>query len=167
MESIRKKDILKSNTIINLSKLPNDNIKSIVCEFFLRKLRYYLYEKGSSREPILYVIIDEAHRLKYDQKSSIGQLLKEARKYGVGVVLSTQDPVDFTDLVYNNVGGILTLQITAPKYAKIIAQHLGGDVDWKFVKNELSDEFSACVKFSHRDQNIKFKVMPHYEREQN
>ncbi|MCK5217859.1 MAG: ATP-binding protein, partial [Methanosarcinales archaeon] len=165
--TIKFEDILKSNTIINLSKLPNDNIKSIVCEFFLRKLRYYLYEKGSSREPILYVIIDEAHRLKYDKKSSIGQLLKEARKYGVGVVLSTQDPVDFTNLVYNNVGGILTLQITDPKYAKNIAQHLGGDVDWKFVKNKLSDKFSACVKFSRRDQNIKFKVMPHYEREQN
>lgn len=165
--TIKFEDILKSNTIINLSKLPNDNIKSIVCEFFLRKLRYYLYEKGSSREPILYVIIDEAHRLKYDKKSSIGQLLKEARKYGVGVVLSTQDPVDFTDLVYNNVGGILTLQITDPKYAKNIALHLGGDVDWKFVKNKLSDKFSACVKFSHQDKNIKFKVMPHYEREQN
>lgn len=165
--TIKFEDILKSNTIINLSKLPNDNIKSIVCEFFLRKLRYYLYEKGSSREPILYVIIDEAHRLKYDKKSSIGQLLKEARKYGVGVVLSTQDPVDFTDLVYNNVGGILTLQITDPKYAKNIAQHLGGDVDWKFVKNKLSDKFFACVKFSSHDQNIKFKVIPHYEREQN
>lgn len=103
--------------------------------------------------------------MKYDKKSSIGQLLKEARKYGVGIVLSTQDPVDFTDLVYNNVGGILTLQLTDPKYAKNIAQHLGGDVDWKFVKNKLSDKFSACVKFSRNDQNIKFRVKPQYERE--
>jgi hypothetical protein len=164
---IKFQDIIKTKTIINLSSLPSDDIKSIVCEFFLRKLRYYLYEKGSSRDPILYVIIDEAHRLKYDKNSSIGQLLKESRKYGAGIVLSTQDPVDFTDLVYNNVGGILTLQLTDPKYAKNIAQHLGGDVDWKFVKNKLSDKFSACVKFSRNDQSIKFRVTPQLEREQN
>lgn len=158
-------DLVKSRTVVNLGILPNDNLKAVVCEFLLRKLRYYLYGLPESREPRLFIIIDEAHRLKYEKSSSTGQLLKEARKYGVGLTLSTQDPVDFPDLVYNNIGGILSLQLTDPKYAKSIAEHLGGKVSWQSVKNELSDKFAAFVKFSSQSDEIKLKVIPYYERE--
>lgn len=159
-------DLVKSHTIVNLGMLPNDNLKAVVCEFLLRKLRYYLYGLPESREPRLFIVIDEAHRLKYEKSSSTGQLLKEARKYGVGLTLSTQDPVDFPEPVYNNIGGILSLQLTDPKYAKGIAEHLGGKVNWQSVKNELSEKFAAFVKFSSQSDVIKFKVIPHYQREQ-
>ncbi|MEW5949010.1 MAG: DUF87 domain-containing protein, partial [Thermodesulfobacteriota bacterium] len=156
-------DLIKDQAIINLGILPNDNLKAVVCEFLLRKLRYYLYSLPESRKPKLFIVIDEAHRLKYTKDSSAGQLLKEARKYGVGLMLSTQDPVDFADLVYNNIGGIVSLQLTEPKYAENIAKHLGGGVKWQDVKNGLSEKFSAYVKFSSKPEVIKFKVLPHYE----
>jgi hypothetical protein len=158
-------DLIKGRTIVNLGVLLNDNLKAVVCEFLLRKLRYYLYSLPESREPRLFIVIDEAHRLKYEKTSSTGQLLKEARKYGVGLTLSTQDPVDFPDLVYNNIGAILSLQLTDPKYAKSIAEHLGGRVGWQSVKNDLSEKFSAFVKYSSRPDVIKFRVTPHYERQ--
>jgi len=157
-------DIMKGQTLVNLGTLPNDNLKAVVCEFFMRKLRYYLDKIGESRDPRLYVIIDEAHRLKYEREASAGQLLKEARKYGVGMLLATQDPVDFTDVVYNNIGGIMSLQLTDPKYAKTIAEHLGGKVTWKNVKNDLSSKFSAFVKFSQNPDAIRFDVIPYYKR---
>ena len=157
-------EILKGQTIVNLGTLPNDNLKAVVCEFFMRKLRYYLDKIGESRDPRLYVIIDEAHRLKYEREASAGQLLKEARKYGVGMLLATQDPVDFTDVVYNNIGGIMSLQLTDPKYAKTIAEHLGGKVKWQNVKNDLSSKFAAYVKFSQKPDAIRFDVTPHFER---
>lgn len=157
-------DLVKRHTIINLGILPNDNLKAVVCEFLLRKLRYFLYGLAESREPRLFTVIDEAHRLKYEKSSSTGQLLKEARKYGVGLLLSTQDPVDFPDLVYNNIGGILSLQLTDPKYAKAIAEHLGGKVNWQSVKNELSEKFAAFVKFSGQSEVIRLKVIPYYQR---
>lgn len=150
--------------VVNLGILPNDNLKAVVCEFLLRKLRYYLYSLPESREPRLFIIVDEAHRLKYEKSSSTGQLLKEARKYGVGLILSTQDPVDFPDLVYNNIGGILSLQLTDPKYAKSVAEHLGGQVSWQSVKNELSEKFAAFVKFSSHPNAIRLRVTPYYER---
>ena len=156
--------IMKGQTVVNLGTLPNEKLKAVVCEFFMRKLRYYLDKIGESREPRLYVIIDEAHRLKYEREASAGQLLKEARKYGVGMLLSTQDPVDFTDVVYNNIGGIMSLQLTDPKYAKSIAEHLGGKVTWQNVKNDLSSKFSAYVKFSQNPDAIRFDVIPHFER---
>jgi len=156
--------IMNGQTVVNLGILPNEKLKAVVCEFFMRKLRYYLDKIGESREPRLYVIIDEAHRLKYEREASAGQLLKEARKYGVGMLLSTQDPVDFTDVVYNNIGGIMSLQLIDPKYAKSIAEHLGGKVTWKNVKNDLSSKFSAYVKFSSNENAIGFDVVPHYER---
>ncbi|NMX21940.1 hypothetical protein C5S30_05820 [ANME-1 cluster archaeon GoMg4] len=157
-------EIMKGQTIVNLGTLPDEELKAVVCEFFMRKLRYHLDTIGESREPRLYVIIDEAHRLKYEREASAGQLLKEARKYGVGLLLATQDPVDFTDVVYNNIGGIMSLQLTDPKYAKTIAEHLGGKVKWQNVKNDLSAKFAAYVKFSQKPDAIKFEVIPHYER---
>jgi len=156
---------MKSQTVVDLGVLPDDNLKAVVCEFFIRKLFYYLKKLPESREPKFYVIIDEAHRLKYDKKSPMGRLLKEGRKYGVGVILSTQDPVDFPDLVYNNIGGLMSLQLTDPNFAKKIAEHLGGEIDWKNVKNDLSQKFSAYVKFSNRRDVIKFKTIPYYLRE--
>ena len=156
--------IMNGQTVVNLGILPNDKLKAVVCEFFMRKLRYYLDKSGESREPRLYVIIDEAHRLKYERKASAGQLLREARKYGVGMLLATQDPVDFTDVVYNNIGGIMSLQLIDPKYAKSIAEHLGGKVAWRNVKNDLSSKFSAYVKFSSNENAIRLDVVPHYER---
>ncbi len=156
--------IMRSQTIVNLGTLPNDTLKAVVCEFFMRKLRYYLYKIGGSEKPRLYVIIDEAHRLKYEREASAGELLKEVRKYGVGMLLATQEPVDFTDVVYNNIGGIMSLQLTDPKYAKSIAEHLGGKVTWRNVKNDLSSKFSAYVMFSRNSAAIRFSVIPHYER---
>ena len=156
--------LIAGQTIVNLGQLKNDTLKAVVVEFLLRKLRYYLYTLPDSRDPRMFVVIDEAHRLKYDREASAGRLLKEARSKGVGLLLATQDPVDFTDVVYNNIGGILSLCLPDPPYAKKVAEHLGGKVTWQDVKNSLSGKFSAFVKFSSRPEAIRLQVTPHYQR---
>lgn len=156
--------LTKGRSIVKLGVLPNDNLKAVVCEFMLRKFRYYLYTLPESRDPRLFIVIDEAHRLKYEREASAGQLLKEARSKGVGLILATQDPVDFTHVVYNNIGGILSLCLTEPTYAKTVAEHLGGKVGWQDIKNGLSSKFSAYVKFSSHPDAIRFRVTPFYER---
>jgi len=158
-------ELIKGQTIINLGILPNDNLKAIVCEFMLRKLRYYLYSLSESRDPRLFAVIDEAHRLKYERDTSAGTLLKEGRKYGIGLVLATQDPVDFTELVYNNVGATLSLQLNEPKYAKNVAEKIG--VSGESLKDGLSEKFSAYIRFSKSPEPIKFKIKPYYERVSN
>lgn len=153
--------LVKGQTIVSLGTLPNDNLKAIVCEFMLRKLRYFLYSLSESRSPRLFAVIDEAHRLKYEREASAGILLKEGRKYGVGLILATQDPVDFTDLVYNNIGAILSLQLNEPKYAKNVGEKIG--VSGDEIKDGLSEKFSAYVRFSNSGA-VKFKIKPYYER---
>lgn len=156
--------LMTKQTIVNLGQMKNDKLKAVVSEFLLRKLRYFLYTLDDSRQPRMFIVIDEAHRLKYERETSAGQLLKEARSKGVGMLLATQDPVDFTDVVYNNSGGVLSLCVPDPHYAKKIAEHLGGNVTWQNVKNDLSGKFSAYVKFSSRPDVVAFRVIPFYER---
>jgi len=163
--SVPFSQLITGQTIVKLGQLKSDNLKAVLCEFLLRKLRYYLYTLDDSRQPRMFVVIDEAHRLKYEREASAGQLLKEARSKGVGLLLATQDPVDFTDVVYNNIGGIMSLCLPNPNYAKKVAAHLGGEVTWQNVKNDLSSKFSAFVKFSSRPDVIAFKVIPFYERQ--
>ena len=164
-------ELMKGRTIVNLGTLPDDKLKAVVCELMLRKLWYYVSNLPEATGPRLFVVIDEAHRLKYEAASSAGRLLKEGRKYGVGLILSTQDPVDFPDFVYNNVGGVLSLQLTNPKYAKQIAgflslQHLGGRNEWQRVMDDLSEKFSAFVRFfGSQSAGVKIRVTPYYERQ--
>ena len=139
--------------------------KPLSANLCLRKLRYYLYSLSESRDPRLFAVIDEAHRLKYEKETSAGTLLKEGRKYGIGLVLATQDPVDFTELVYNNVGATLSLQLNEPKYAKNVAEKIG--VSGESLKDGLSEKFSAYVRFSNSPKPIKFKIKPYYERVSN
>ena len=96
----------------------------------------------------------------YERETSTGQLLKEARKYGVGLVLATQDPVDFTEVVYNNIGALVSLQLNEPKYAKKVAENLG--VKMKDLIEGLSEKFSAYVRFS-RSNAIKFRITPYFK----
>ncbi len=68
----------------------------------MRKLWNFVYKWGESRVLRLFCVADEAHRLAYP-KSPIDSILREARKYGVGMILTSQSPHDFDPIVFGNV----------------------------------------------------------------
>ena len=58
-----------------------------------------------------FVVLDEAHRLSFDEGSPVERLLREGRKFGLGVVLASQQPSDFGPIAFANTAAKLIFQV--------------------------------------------------------
>lgn len=153
-------DLIRETTVVGLKDFPTETVKAVIAEFFLNKLSYYLYSWDRSKNMKLYCVIDEAHRLMYDN-SPLDRFLRESRKYGVGVILASQRPVDFNETVLANVGGVMSFQCSLEKDAHYIARQL--NLETRKIKN-LIEPGLGYIKFSRSEKSEKVKVIPLKER---
>ncbi len=155
------KEIVKRTTSLQLKDLPTEQVKIAASDFFLRRLWYFMYKLGQSSYLRLYCAIDEGHRLAYD-KSPLDQFLREARKYGVGVILSSQRPSDFSETIIANIGSIVCLQCPLESDARFMSKQINC--------SERSIQFlgkvgRAIVKFSSNESPFDVQISPISERE--
>jgi hypothetical protein len=90
--------------------------------FILEKIYSAMLMKGVTKQLRLMVVIDEAHKLCGDE--TIISLVKEARKYGLGLILSSQETRDFHPSVFANTGTLIALGLEDAD-ATVMAKHLG------------------------------------------
>jgi DNA phosphorothioation-dependent restriction protein DptH len=97
-------DLLMQPCVIGINELPGEYSKGAVVELILNGLYNRLLAKGAKKENELrtdfFVIVDEAHKLA--KLPCITTLMREARKFGVGVILSSQRANDFNDTIIAN-----------------------------------------------------------------
>ena len=77
------------------------SLEKVVTEFLLWNLIGYLESVGPSSLRC-FVVLDEAHRLSLGENSPVERLLREGRKFGIGVILASQQPEDFSPVAYSN-----------------------------------------------------------------
>ncbi len=159
--SMNFREMFKDTTVLKLRDMPTDEVKYAVAEFFINKLKYELYSRGKSNKIVLYCVVDEAHRL-LDERSPLNDLLRESRKYGTGVILSSQRPSDFSDTVLANIGGIISFQCRLDKDASFIGKQMG--MNFEDIKN-LTETGTGYASFSSHKEVSKIKVKPLWERE--
>jgi len=76
-------------------------LERAVTEFLLWNLIGFLESTGPS--PLrVFVVLDEAHKLSFAVGSPTERLLREGRKFGVGLILASQQPSDFSPVAFNN-----------------------------------------------------------------
>jgi hypothetical protein len=152
--------IVKQPTAIQLKDLPTEEVKTAVSDFFLRRLWYYMYKLGQSKDLRFYCAVDEGHRLAYE-KSPLDQFLREARKYGVGIMLSSQRPSDFSETVVANVATLVCLQCPLENDAKFMAKQLNCSPQ----ETQFLDEVGkSIVKFSSSRKPLNVQIVPIYQR---
>ena len=148
--------LVRETTVVELKDFPTETVKSAIAEFFLNKLYYYIYSLDRSKKIKMYCIIDEAHRLMYEN-SPLDKLLREARKYGVGVILASQRPSDFNETVLANAGALLSFQCTLDRDAKFVSKQL--NLEPRKIKN-LAEPGLGYIKFSRGEKADKIKITP-------
>src|SRR5262249_17270794 len=75
------------------------SLERAVTEFLLWNLIGYIEALGPS--PLrCFIVLDEAHKLSFDQGSPIEKLLREGRKFGLGIILASQQPEDFSSVAF-------------------------------------------------------------------
>lgn len=103
----------KRVVIINLKGLEGKTQK-VVSEFLLWDLYSYLVARGP--QPVhAFVVLDEAHNLSFDRDTPVDKIVREARKFGLGLIVASQQPSDFGDTVFSNTGSKLLFQLADEK----------------------------------------------------
>ena len=118
--------------------------------FMLEKIYAAMLTAGVSKKVRVVVVVDEAHKLCGDE--TITSLIKEARKYGLGLILSSQETRDFHPSVFLNTGTLISLALEDAD-ATVMAKHMGltEKVDQKQAKDMILNQGSgqALVRSQH------------------
>ncbi len=94
--------VLEETHVLRLSNLATPELMVAVSRFVLQKIYADMLAKGPTHEMRVFAVVDEAHKLSYEE--TLTELIREARKYGVGVLLASQSVKDFDRVVFDMVG---------------------------------------------------------------
>jgi DNA phosphorothioation-dependent restriction protein DptH len=163
--SVSINDILSKNSIIDLSKLHTPELMKSVARFVLQAVYNRMLADGPSKSIKLYVVIDEAHKLSYDQ--TLTDLIREARKYGVGFILASQSVRDFATVVFENMGTKIALQLEGED-AKFMAENFGATdkTSKEAVLSMLPSQkpLRALIRNNHFEPFAQVDIRPFYEK---
>lgn len=107
---------LRDRVVILQLKGLEYSLEQAVTEFLLWNLIGYVESKGPS--PLrCFVVLDEAHRMSFDRGTPVEKLLREGRKFGLGLLLASQQPEDFSPVAFGNTATKVVFQISDDKSA--------------------------------------------------
>jgi len=129
----------------------NDSQRMFFVTLLLNKIVAWMRrQSGSSRlKALLYM--DEIYGFfppikNPPSKEPMITLLKQARAYGLGVVLSTQNPVDLDYKGLSNIGTWFIGRLQTKQDVKRVIDGLGGKIDSSFSKDEIANLLSNLQK---------------------
>jgi len=95
--------------VIQLKGLEH-SLERAVTEFLLWNLIGFVESIGPG--PVrCFVILDEAHKLAFVPGSPAEKLLREGRKFGLGLILASQQPEDFSRVAFANTATKMVFQV--------------------------------------------------------
>ena len=110
------------------------SLERAVTEFLLWNLVGYIESLGPSSLRC-FIVLDEAHKLSFAQGSPVEKLLREGRKFGLGLILASQQPEDFSPVAFANTATKIIFQVADDKstvsrqlYRKISNTHSFADI---------------------------------------
>ncbi len=107
----------KKGLILNLKTLGEGTIQNAVSAFVLRKIYKDILKWDETNELKLAIVLDEAHRLSKDV--TLPLIMQEARKFGVMVVIASQNINHFHPNVIGNAGTKIIYRTNAPASAQV------------------------------------------------
>lgn len=137
-ESISWRKIINNRNAVHIIQLKGLEGKTgkVVTEFLLWDLYNYFVSEGP-KSLRFFCVLDEAHNLSFEKDSSVDKLVREGRKFGLGLIFASQQPEDFSSTAYSNTA------------TKLIFQVLD---DTKKVSKKLA---LKCRNFSRSDQVLE------------
>jgi hypothetical protein len=156
--------VLEETHVLRLSNLATPELMVAVSRFALQKIYADMLAKGPTHEMRDFAVVDEAHKLSYEE--TLTELIREARKYGVGVLLASQSVKDFDRVVFDMVGTKIALQLEGTD-AKVMAENLGlvdkqeRDIARLFILNQAPHV--ALVRSNHFEPYIQAELTAFYK----
>lgn len=156
--------ILSRTSIIRLANLATPELMVAVSRFVLQKIYATMLSYGPTSDLRVFAVVDEAHKLSFDE--TLTELIREARKYGVGILLASQSVKDFDRIVFDIVGTKIALQLEGDD-AKIMADNLGltdkNERDMARAMILHQPPHRALIRSNHYEPYIQADITPFFE----
>lgn len=114
--TISLNQITEGLTCIDLSKLTSSSLKDLIAWTILQYLDTLMRLEGVREEIRLVIVLDEAWKLCKDADSLPVTIIKEGRKYGYSLIVSTQDVIDVAEPILSNAGTAIIHRTEHPRY---------------------------------------------------
>lgn len=156
--------LLGDRVVFDLHRLPNDQIKAAMAEFFVARLHGHLLRGDQPHEFRRLLVFDEAHRMAKNNR--LVALAREGRAFGVGLAIGTQFPGDVLLELSGNLAAKLFLHNGEEKHRRAVAKTLvGTGYAAEPVMRELGRlrQHQALVQLSSGGY-VSVDLLPHYRR---
>ena len=117
----------------------------VLVEMLLWHLFFHLKAHGQNTLRV-FCVLDEAHHLSFRENGPINSLLREARKFGLGIIFASQQPEDFNPVAYSNSASKLIFQTSDPKLK--VSRFLAGKAE-NFEKPEEIRDVIGTLEQGH------------------
>jgi DNA phosphorothioation-dependent restriction protein DptH len=97
------------------------SVERTVTEFLLWNLIRFVEARGPG--PLrCFIVLDEAHKMSFAAGSPVEKLVREGRKFGLGLILASQQPEDFSPVAFANTATKIVFQVSDDR--RVISRQL-------------------------------------------
>jgi len=97
-------------TLVRIHLTQNESLQRAFSSFILHNIYQSMFARGEQRSFTHAIVIDEAHRA--SRLKLLPTLAKECRKYGIFLIIASQEARDFNVSLFSAVGNYLVLRVT-------------------------------------------------------
>jgi DNA phosphorothioation-dependent restriction protein DptH len=121
-------------TIVRIHSTRNEMLQNAFASFVFYSLYKDMFRRGVQGAITHAIVFDEAHRAA--RLKLIPQFAKECRKYGLSLVLASQEAKDFAPALFSAIGNYLVLRVTEPD-ARTLSRMTAATADEKRVADQM------------------------------
>jgi hypothetical protein len=119
-------DLTRGFVCIDLSRVTSSILKDIVSQTILQHIDTEMRLKGIQNKVVQIVVLDEAWKLSREENSLPVTIIKEGRKYGYSLIVSSQDATaDLAESILANAGTAIIHHTEHPKYTSFFESSYG------------------------------------------
>jgi protein gp37 len=106
-------DVKASHAPVSILQLRGlePSLERAATELMLWDLWSHVVRRGPAKNTRLFVVLDEAHNLPMQPGSPVDKILREGRKFGLGLIVASQQPEDFPAVAFSNTATKLLFRI--------------------------------------------------------
>lgn len=151
--TLRVDELFNGISVVNLSTTDSEFLRSIYVETILHVVDAYVRRFGRQ----LFIVVDEAHRFLGGRTAPLlSKLVMEGRKFGLNLIIVTQQPLDVDPGVIANSAYIVVFTIQEVNNLNYISKILSsGLINYEVVRKQLANlgKYEAMVKIR-GDRNL-------------
>ena len=145
--------------IIRIHKTQNENLQRAFASLIFYGLYKDMFRRGIQDRISHAVIFDEAHRAA--KLNLIPTMAKECRKYGISLILASQEAKDFNTSLFSAIANYLVLRLTEID-AKVLVRNVASSDQARTLIDRIKqmDRFKALFFSESRKKPVRLALLP-------